>query len=68
MNRGENAMNNDGIWLAGFVMGLLSLLGLALASAAQDSTFYAFGLTLFLFGVLFIFGLIGKYVGHGDQQ
>ena len=65
---GGTVMNNDGIWIAGFVMGLLSLLGLVLASAAHDSIFYAFGLTLFLFGVLFIFGLIGKYVGHGDQQ
>jgi hypothetical protein len=61
-------MNNDGIWIAGFVMGLLSLLGLVLASAAQDSTFHAFGLALFLFGVLFIFGLIGKYVGRGGQH
>ena len=61
-------MNNDGIWIAGFLMGLLSLLGLVLASAARDATFYAFGFALFLFGVLFIFGLIGKYVGHGDQR
>jgi hypothetical protein len=61
-------MNQEGIWIAGFVMGLLSLLGLVLAAAAQDSTFAAFGFALFLFGILFIFGLIGKYVGRGDQH
>jgi hypothetical protein len=49
-------------------MGLLSLLGLVLAAAAQDSAFAAFGFALFLFGILFIFGLIGKYVGRGDQH
>jgi hypothetical protein len=61
-------MNHDGIWIAGFMMGLLSLLGLVLAGAAQDATFHTFGLALFLFGILFIFGLIGKYVGRRDQH
>jgi hypothetical protein len=46
------------------MMALLSLCGLFLASAAEDHVFYATGLALFAFGVLFIFGLIHKHVGR----
>lgn len=53
-----------GPWVLGTVMGLLSLIGLALASAAEDTVFYGTGLVLFVFGVLFIFGLISRHVGH----
>jgi hypothetical protein len=45
-------------------MGLLGLIGLALASAAEDTVFYGTGLALFLFGVLFVFGLIQRWVGR----
>lgn len=47
-----------GPWILGAVMGLIALLGLFLASRAQDDIFYATGLGLFVFGVLFIFALI----------
>ena len=53
-----------GPWLLGGMMALLSLCGLFLASAAEDHVFYATGLALFAFGVLFIFGLIHKHVGR----
>jgi hypothetical protein len=53
-----------GPWLLGIVMGVISLLGLFLASAASDRMFYAAGLIFFLFGVLMIFGLIARYVGR----
>ena len=59
-------MRNESIesWLLGGMMALLSLCGLFLASAAADHVFYATGLALFAFGVLFIFGLIHKHVGR----
>jgi hypothetical protein len=53
-----------GPWILGTAMGLLGLLGLALASAAEDTVFYGTGLALFLFGVLFVFGLIHRRVGR----
>ena len=53
-----------GPWVLGTAMGLLSLLGLALASAAEDRVVYGTGLVLFLFGVLFIFSLINGAVGR----
>ncbi len=59
-------MRDDSIapWILGGVMGLLSLFGLFLASAAQDNIFDGTGLALFLFGILFIFGLIHRQVGR----
>ena len=50
-------------WVLGVIMGLLALLGLAMASAAVDGIFYATGLVLCLFGVLFVFFLIKKNTG-----
>lgn len=55
---------NVGTWVLGAVMGALALLGLGLASAARDDVFYGTGLALFLFCVLFIFGLIHRHVGR----
>lgn len=59
-------MQQDSIgpWILGGIMALLSLFGLAIASAAEDRVFYGTGLALFVFGVLFIFGLIRRYVGR----
>jgi hypothetical protein len=51
-------------WILGGLMGLLSLLGLVMANGAKDGVFYGVGLVFFLFGVLFIFGLIRTYVGR----
>jgi hypothetical protein len=45
-------------------MALLSLFGLFLASAAKDDVIYGTGLAFFVFGVLFIFGLIHWHVGR----
>ncbi len=62
----RTGMKDDttGPWILGAVMGLIALLGLFLASRAQDDIFYATGLGLFVFGVLFIFFLINRYVGR----
>jgi hypothetical protein len=59
-------MRDEGIgsWLLGGAMGVLSLCGLFLASVAEDQVFYGTGLALFVFGVLFIFGLIQRHVGR----
>ena len=64
--RGVVSMQDDnlGAWGLGIAMALLSLLGLVLASAATDRIFYGTGFALFLFGVLFIFGLIHRHVGR----
>ena len=60
-----------GRWVFGTVMGLLSLIGLFVASKSTDGTMYYVGLLFFIFGVMFIFALIGKSVGvkpsHADQ-
>ena len=55
---------NVGPWILGALLALLSLVGLFMASGAEDDLFYGVGLVFFLFGVLFIFGLIKKYVGR----
>jgi hypothetical protein len=49
-------------------MGLISLLGLVMASHAHDDVFYFVGLLVFLFGVLFIFGLIRRGTGHPPED
>ncbi|HEX5077909.1 MAG TPA: hypothetical protein VFV80_02085 [Geminicoccaceae bacterium] len=53
-----------GSFVLGGVMGVLALLGLFVASAAQAGPFYATGLGLFAFCVLFIFGMIHWKVGR----
>ena len=60
-------MNALSAWILGIVMGLLSLLGLVIASQAVDQAFYWTGLLFFVFGVLFIFALIGRCVGHREH-
>ena len=55
--------NTVGTWILGILMGLLALLGLTMASAAVDSIFYATGLVLTAFGVLFVFVLIKQNTG-----
>jgi hypothetical protein len=55
---------NVGPWILGALLALLSLVGLFMASSAEDDLFYGVGLAFFLFGVLFIFGLIHRYVGR----
>jgi hypothetical protein len=52
-----------GAWVLGIIMGLVALLGLIMASAAVDPIFYATGLALSVFGVLFVFVLIKQNTG-----
>lgn len=62
---GDEAVSGDvGPWVLGGVMALLALLGLGLASRAEDDVLYGTGLGLFAFGVLFIFFLIHRNVGR----
>jgi len=57
-----------GTWIFGAVMGVLSFVGLFIASRAHDQMLYLFGLLLFVFGVLLIFGLIARHTGHPKNQ
>jgi hypothetical protein len=52
----------------GALMGVLSLLGLFVASRAHDPMIYAVGFLLFAFGIAFIFSLIAKHTGHPTKQ
>ena len=61
-------MSATGAWVLGGIMGLISLLGLVMASHAHDDVFYFVGLLVFLFGVLFIFGLIRRGTGHPPED
>ena len=56
-------MSVIGSWILGGAMGVISLVGLIMASQAQDDAFYYTGLLFFLFGVLFIFALIKRCTG-----
>lgn len=49
-----------GPWILGAAMGVLSLLGLFMASFAADAVFYGTGLGVFAFGVVVIFWLIRR--------
>jgi hypothetical protein len=49
-----------GPWIFGTAMGLLSLVGLFMASYATDGVFHGTGLALFLFGVLVLGWLIRR--------
>ena len=48
----------------GGLMGLLSLLGLLLASQAHDEMLYVAGLLVFALGIGFIFWLIARNTGQ----
>jgi hypothetical protein len=60
----DELASDAGPWVLGGVMALLPLLGLGLASRAQDDVLYRTGLGLFVFCVLFIFYLIHRSVGR----
>jgi hypothetical protein len=51
-------------FVLGGVMVLLAMVGLFVAAAAQDGVFYATGLGIFLFCVLFVFVMIHRQVGR----
>ena len=54
-------MGRIGIWITGALFGLVGLVGLFMASGAQDDMFYFSGLVMFVFSILLIFRLISKY-------
>jgi Na+-translocating ferredoxin:NAD+ oxidoreductase RnfD subunit len=57
-----------GTWVFGAVMGVLSLVGLFVASRAHDQALYWAGLVVFAAGVAVIFWLIAKHTGHPTRQ
>lgn len=54
-------MEKLGIWLTGLIMAVLAILGLMLAAGAHDLGMTIFGSGLFIFGMLFIFGLLKNF-------
>ena len=52
--------------IVGLLMAALGLIGLFLASGAHDSEMYVFGLTLAVWAVVFIFGLIRRHFDRID--
>jgi hypothetical protein len=57
-----------GPWIFGTAMGLLSLLGLFMASYASDAVFHGTGLGLFVFGVLVIGWLIHRGIKPRGEE
>jgi hypothetical protein len=53
-------MSDTTPWIGGILMGFIALFGLILAGRAVDGPFQLFGLALFVFGLLAIFGLIAR--------
>ena len=47
-------------WIVGAVVAVMGLMGLFLASRAADDALALFGLALFAFATLFVFGLIKR--------
>jgi hypothetical protein len=60
-------MNLLSSWLVGALAAALGLLGLVLASRAHDGAVELFGMVLFLFSVLFAFGLIRRAYDAREQ-
>jgi hypothetical protein len=57
-----------GTWILGAAMGVLSLVGLFVASRSHDGAFYWGGLAAAAVGVAVIFWLIAKHTGHPRQH
>lgn len=57
-----------GAWVLGAAAGIVALVGLFLASRAQDGAFYYFGLAVFAAAVLFIFGMILRATGQPPRR
>ena len=53
-------MSKVSTWLVGIMVAAIGLLGLVLASRAEDGALALFGGALFVFAVLFEFGLIRR--------
>jgi len=61
-------MDGTGRWIFGGVFVLVAILGLALAAGAKDNVIYAVGLLVFLFSVLFIFGLVKRTFDEAEAS
>jgi hypothetical protein len=64
---GVNNMSAMSQWVAGALMGVLSLLGLFLYSRAADGMFGLFGGLLFLFGLAVIIVLVHKATDYSTE-
>jgi 1,4-dihydroxy-2-naphthoate octaprenyltransferase len=69
----KHSRDNVGDISVGVAVGLLGLIGLFMASRALDIEIYIFGLSLGIFAVVFIFGLVRRYcderdAAHGDDR
>lgn len=50
----------------GVLMGVFGMVGLVLASGATDDQIYVFGLSLFLYGFVFILNLIRRHFNREE--
>jgi hypothetical protein len=55
-------------WVLTVILAILGLFGLVLASRAQDMAFSSFGLLLFVFAVLFIFGMVKRAADAAEAR
>ena len=60
-------MSNMSLTISLVIMSLIALVGLVVAARSVDGAIYAFGLLLFLFGVLFDFWLIKRYFDRQES-
>ena len=56
-----------GDWIVGVMMAVFGLLGLFLAAGAQDNEMLVFGSALFVFGVLFVIGIVRRCADQRDK-
>ena len=54
--------------VVGLMMAVFAIIGLVLGAGAMDDEMYVFGLSLFLFSVLFIVGQIRRYYDRADAS
>ena len=52
--------------IIGLLMAVFGIVGLVLAAGAMDNEMYVFGLSLFVFAMAFIFGLIRRYYDRAE--
>ncbi len=53
--------------IVGVMMAIFGLIGLVGASGAMDNGIFVFGMSLFVFSVLFIFGLIKRAFDRAEE-
>lgn len=54
--------------VVGLMMVVFAIIGLVLGAGAMDDEMYVFGIALFLFAVLFIFGQIRRVHDRADAR